>query len=189
MILGAAPKSSPILRLQLALQAFSRAVNDPGIATVADGRMGARTAAAVNRAMAMVADAPAELRTGQLTQARVAAQAGFIASYLMAATAARSRVAPQAAPPPAAPAPQRQMQDDATYAPYGPPSYAPAPYMPRGPAGLPADRASFDVRAFIPAQYEHLRIHPGLGMAIVVVGVVAVLMASKHKKPVAKGAK
>lgn len=62
--------------------------------------------------------------------------------------------------------------------------YYPAPgYYPQaGPGGLPADRASVDTRVYIPAQYEHIQIHPGLGMAVVVVGVVAALMAARSKK-------
>lgn len=58
---------------------------------------------------------------------------------------------------------------------YGPPGYGP----PRGPGGLPADRATLDVRAFIPAQYEHVRITPATGLALVAFGLLAVMAVSK----------
>ena len=61
---------------------------------------------------------------------------------------------------------------------YGPP----APYYSnRGPGGLPADRASVDVKAFIPAQYEHVRVDPMTVMAALVVGVGIFLVATKKK--------
>ena len=44
-------------------------------------------------------------------------------------------------------------------------------YMRRGPGGLPTNQASLDIRAFIPAQYDHIQIHP----AGVIVGVLAVV--------------
>lgn len=64
-----------------------------------------------------------------------------------------------------------------------PPGYYPPPgYAARGPGGLPTDQASLDVRAFIPAQYEHLRIHPGMGLFVVAAGVIVVLMLQRDKK-------
>ena len=66
---------------------------------------------------------------------------------------------------------------------YGPPAYGPPAYgPPRGPGGLPADRATLDVRAFIPAQYEHVRVSPGTGMAVIAVGLVVVLVLMRDKK-------
>lgn len=79
--------------------------------------------------------------------------------------------------------------------PYPPQGYAPGYYQqpagyypqqgyypPRGPGGLPTDRASVDVKAFIPAQYEHVRLNPGTGMAVLVVGLVVVAMLARDKK-------
>ena len=68
---------------------------------------------------------------------------------------------------------------------YQPPGYYPQqqqPYAPRGPGGLPTDRATLDVRAFIPAQYEHIRVSPGTGFAVVAVGVVVVFLLMRDKK-------
>lgn len=67
-------------------------------------------------------------------------------------------------------------------APYYPPPYAPAPYPPRGPGGLPTDRATLDVKAFIPAQYQHVRISPGGVALVLLAGVVIVMLVNKNKK-------
>ena len=73
------------------------------------------------------------------------------------------------------------------YAPPPQPVYyaqAPTYYGPRrAPGGLPAGHASVDVRAFVPAQYEHIRINPMTGMLLVGVGVLAVLFVlDKERK-------
>ena len=72
---------------------------------------------------------------------------------------------------------------------YGPPRqvyYPPPPptyYGPtRAPGGLPADRASLDVRAFVPAQYEHIRVNPTTAMLLIGVSVLAVLFVLDRKK-------
>ena len=67
---------------------------------------------------------------------------------------------------------------------YPPPDYYPAPgYMPqRGPGGLPTDRASFDVRAFIPAQYEHIRLDPTWIVVALGVGLGALLYSQRNKR-------
>lgn len=60
---------------------------------------------------------------------------------------------------------------------YGQPSY----YSNRGPGGLPTDRATVDVKAFIPAQYEHVSVDPMTVMAAIVVGIGIYLVATKKK--------
>lgn len=67
---------------------------------------------------------------------------------------------------------------------YPPPAYGPGPnYGPhRAPGGLPADRASVDVKAFVPAQYEHIRVEPGTVMLLVAGGVIAYLLINNKKK-------
>lgn len=74
--------------------------------------------------------------------------------------------------------------DDPGYG-YGPPPPPPTYYaMPRrrGPGGLPRDEASLDVKAFIPAQYDHIRVHPGGVMAALGLGVIVYLVATRKKK-------
>lgn len=69
------------------------------------------------------------------------------------------------------------------YNPYAPPppqAYPPG-YYPAGPGGLPADRASVDVKAFIPAQYEHVQVDPTTVMALILVGL-GVYYVATHKK-------
>lgn len=71
---------------------------------------------------------------------------------------------------------------------YQQPGYAPQGYAPQGyyqPAptgGLPPDQASLDVRAFIPAQYEHVRINPTWVMVALGIGVAVLVMKNKEKK-------
>lgn len=71
---------------------------------------------------------------------------------------------------------------------YGPPrqAYYPPPptyYGPtRAPGGLPGDRASLDVKAFVPAQYEHIRVSPTTGLLLVGLGFAAVLFVLDKKK-------
>lgn len=106
--------------------------------------------------------------------AQAAVDAGTAASV-----ASRSVTPTPGGPMPAYyPPPQAAYYSPPPQYPYGPQGYGP----PRGPGGLPADRASLDVKAFIPAQYEHVRIHPGIGMAIVLTGVVVALMVARDKK-------
>ena len=47
---------------------------------------------------------------------------------------------------------------------------------------MPADHASLDVKAFVPAQYEHIRVNPGSAMLMIGVGVLAVLFILEKKK-------
>lgn len=70
------------------------------------------------------------------------------------------------------------------YAPPQPAYYQPQPTYygpPRGPGGLPADRASLDVKAFVPAQYEHIRVDPTTVMFMILAGVGVYLVVTKKK--------
>ena len=66
------------------------------------------------------------------------------------------------------------------------PNYAPPGYGPsrRGPGGLPTNQASLDIRAFIPAQYDHLQIHPAGVMAAIAVGVTVILLVRRNKEKI-----
>lgn len=74
--------------------------------------------------------------------------------------------------------------------PYGQPPAYPGYYQPqqpyyysnRGPGGLPADQASVDVKAFLPAQYEHVQVDPTTVMAAIIVGVGIYIVATRKKK-------
>lgn len=73
--------------------------------------------------------------------------------------------------------------------PYGQPPAYPGYYQPqpvyysnRGPGGLPADQATVDVKAFLPAQYEHVQVDPMTVMALIAVGLGIYYVATKKKK-------
>jgi hypothetical protein len=188
-----------IRRLQNALRSLANRVKDRAISVVADGLIGPHTVAATNRALAQYAPG---FTQGQLAKAQIVRSAPQIAAYLERAPYTLThpeQAAPFVAttPPMVQPTVPAAMPGGASampyyppqptyYAPppgYGPPAYGPVAYgPPRGPGGLPADRASVDVKAFIPAQYEHVRVSPGTGMAVVAVGFVVVLLLMRDKK-------
>ena len=194
-----------IRRLQNALRGLSKRVKDRAVSVTADGLIGPHTVTAVNRALSVHAPG---FTSGGLTKMQIVRLAPQIAAYLEKAPYVSKPVTmPATSPPPfvATTAPVVQPTVPASmpggaptmpayyppqptyYAPppaYGPPGYGP----PRMPGGLPADRASLDVRAFIPAQYEHVRVTPATGLAIVAFGILAIVAVSKirgerhHKK-------
>jgi hypothetical protein len=187
-----------VRRLQNALRGLAKRVKDKAINVVADGLVGPHTVNATNRAL--TAYAPG-FTTGGFSKTQILRLAPQIAAYLEKApiTASPSTTVP-IAPPPAAPLPfvaaTAQMvqpsqapsaPEGSSTMPYQPPGYAPAYYTPPAgapysPGGLPRDRASVDVRAFVPAQYEHIRIEPGTAMAVVGVGVMLALVLAQKKK-------
>lgn len=192
-------KATPLAkvrRLQNVLRGLAKRVKDRAISVVADGLVGPHTVAATNRALANYAPG---FTSGQLTKAQIIRTAPQIAAYLerapytlthpeQASFVATTPPMVQPSVPAATPGgaetmPYYQPQPTSYYPQpgYGPPpgySYGP----PRGPGGLPTDRASVDVRAFIPAQYEHVRVSPGTGMAVVAVGVVVALLIARERK-------
>ena len=79
------------------------------------------------------------------------------------------------------PAYQPGYPSTAPYAPQYYPPGAPYPGGGIGPGGLPTDRASVDVRAFIPAQYEQLRVHPLIAIGLVLgVGYAVITLVRRH---------
>lgn len=195
--------AAKIVRLQKALNVLATRVRDHAIGTTVDGLVGPRTVKAVNRAMYMYArgGAPSEFTTGKLTHGQIVAFAPQLAAYIeRSPIAAATRVAPATSPslstpPPASPqilpsAPSPvQYPAGANMYPYGqspayPGYYQPQPlyYSNRGPGGLPADQATVDVKAFLPAQYEHVQVDPTTVMAAIIVGVGIYMVMSKKKK-------
>ncbi len=210
--LGAAVPTN-ILRLQNALVALGRRKNDPALMISVDGLVGPQTVNATRRALityvvAGAGSAPANWgRT--LTTSTLRANATEIAGYIERAAG----ISPPAAqgddglmtpaslfPVPSTPSaptvqhpggsmpayqPQPQYYPPTQYAPpvraYPPQGYGPA----RGPGDLPTDRATLDVKAFIPAQYEHVSISPFVGIALII-GVVSFVYVIKQHKIVAK---
>jgi hypothetical protein len=193
---------SKVRRLQNSLRGLAKRVKDRAINVVADGLVGPHTVAATNRALANYA--PGFTSGSNFTRPQIVKLAPQIAAYLEHApyTLTHPEYASQQSTPFVTPAPPVVQPTGAQtmpayyppqptyYAPpsYGPPGYGPPAYgPPRGPGGLPTDRASVDVRAFIPAQYEHVRVSPGTGMAVVAVGVVVALLLVREKKHSKKG--
>ena len=77
---------------------------------------------------------------------------------------------------------------------YYPPQPVPYGYGGGGPAfapgGLPIDHASVDVKAFIPAQFDHIQLDSSTGLAILVAGLGVIFLvthqrsnAHHHHKP------
>jgi hypothetical protein len=174
-----------ITRLQRALRGLSARVGDQAIYVAIDGLIGPHTIGATTRAMNKYAPG---FTHSVLTRADVLRDAPQLAAWIERAPIQ----ADASTPPPPPPAPVSTAQPGAAMPGYYPddPNYAyggePAPgyYAPsrRGPGGLPRHEASLDVKAFIPAQYDHIRVHPGGVMAVLGVGVIVYLVATRKKK-------
>lgn len=198
MVLGAhaVAVDAKIRRLQEAVNALGRAKDDRQLMVATDGVLGARTIAAVNRAIAVyVVKGAGAKRIPQawqrMTSSMVSANALALAreieneaGYIPAAVA-------HDPPPQAFPAQQTSMipspggapaMNPTGYYPPQQPGYYPPGYAPQRAGGLPTDRATLDVKAFIPAQYEHISLTPAGGMVIVLVGVLGFLLISQHRK-------
>jgi hypothetical protein len=94
--------SRPALALQRALRGLAALTRDRGLMVAADGRVGPATVAAVNRAFTKhigPGQAPAELRTGALPAAMVAASAPQLAALVLAEARRRQALRPRPAPP------------------------------------------------------------------------------------------
>lgn len=73
--------------------------------------------------------------------------------------------------------------DSQYYPPPRPAYYPPAYYGPtRAPGGLPGGHASLDVKAYVPAQFEHINITPTTGLLLVGLGFAAVYFVLDKKK-------
>ena len=191
-----------IRRLQNALRGLATRVRDGALRVTADGLIGSRTVAAVNHAMVGYVGSPHTLATGNLTHAQISAFAPQLTAAIdkaphqadqTPAPPAGSMMPPPVTTPWPSPSPQGAPPMPAYY-PDDPPEYyappqpayyqsAPTYYGPRrAPGGLPAGHASLDVKAFVPAQYEHIRVNPTTAMLLVGVGVLAVLFVLDKKK-------
>jgi hypothetical protein len=192
-----------IVRLQKALNGLASRTTDHALRVTADGLVGSRTVKAVNRAMYMYAKggAPSEFATGTLTHAQVASFSPQLSAYIERSpirTADRSTSTPAAVQaataaastiPPILPAAQVPVQYESSMPPqYAYPSYPgyypqqPVYYSNRAPGGLPPDQASVDVKAFIPAQYEHVRVDPMTVAAVIAVGLGIYFVMTKKKE-------
>jgi peptidoglycan hydrolase-like protein with peptidoglycan-binding domain len=175
--------SSPaVVRLQSALNALGQQKHDAKLLVQIDGVVGPATAEATNRALGVyVAQGAGRIPSTwqRATTRMITASANDIAAYIERAAAPL----PTATPPP---------QPGGYPMPYYPqPSYYPPP-VPYGygyggggptfaPGGLPIDHASLDVKAFIPAQYDHIQLDPETGLAILAAGLGVVLLVTHHK--------
>lgn len=174
-----------VKRLQTALRGLSERSRDTNAATPVDGLVGPHTLRAVNYAVPKYASSDPVLASGRLTHPQIVSFAPQLASAIERAPIA-APAAPQMQAPPPAPASgsssfwQTLAQGAAIYAaqqnpggrpmPGYPPAYGYGP--PRGP-----QQASVDIKAFIPAQYEHVRFNPtviafGIGAVVVTVLVM-----------------
>jgi hypothetical protein len=179
-----------IRRLQNALRGLAGRVGEPALRVTADGLLGTHTVAMTNHAMVRyVGASAADLATGSLSRAQISAFAAQLAAFIEKApqipAGAPPMPQPQAQYQPGAPT-MPQYDDDPGYyqqpqqAVYYPPSYDRGPR--RAPGGLPADHASLDVKAFVPAQYEHIRMEPGTAMLLIAGGVIVFLLLNNKKK-------
>ena len=195
--------SAKIVRLQKALHGLVLRTGDRIVGVTADGLVGPRTVKAVNRALYMYAKgaAPSEFTTGALTHGQIVAFSSQLAAYIerspiAASTRLSPATSPSLSPPPSHAAPAAppisppaqvpvQYSAGANMYPYGqyPGYYQPQPvyYSNRAPGGLPADQATVDVKAFIPAQYEHVQVDPMTVAAAIIIGVGIYIVATKKK--------
>ncbi len=198
MVLGAHPVAADakVQRLQEALNVLGRLKDDRQLAVTTDGVLGARTISATNRAIAVYVVKGAggkhipqnwQRMTSSMVQANAAALAQaieFEAGYIPASVthdplpAQQASMVPSFSPSPGGPMNPQYPQQTGYYPPARPGYY---PQAPRA-GGLPTDRATLDVKTFIPAQYEHISLSPAGGMVIILVGVMAAMLISQHRK-------
>jgi len=200
MVLGAHPAAvdAKVRRLQEALNALGRLKDDRQLQVGIDGVLGSKTISATNRAIAVYVVKGAggkripqnwQRMTSSMVQANAAALAQaieFEAGYIPASVthdplpARQASILPPLSPSPGGPpAMNPQYPQQTSYYPPSRPGYP--PQIVRA-GGLPTDQASLDVRAFIPAQYEHIRLTPAGGLVIVLLGVMAAMLISQHRK-------
>lgn len=186
-----------VKRLQTALRGLAQRTGDSNASTPVDGLVGPHTVRAVNYAVPKHASADPVLASGRLTHPQIVSFAPQLASAVerapVAAPAAPQMQAPPPAPPQSSPSFwQSVAQGAAMYAAQQPvggrpmpaPGYYPPPggyYPPRSP-----QQASVDIKAFIPAQYEHVKFNPaivafGIGAVVVTVLVMQKKQASGGK--------
>jgi len=175
-----------VMRLQTALYALGQKHGDRALLVNTDGVVRPATVRAVQRALGMYVMqgsgvVPQNWLRGTSTSI-IRASANDIARYIEQAAGVSppsSAPAQTAAMVPSSEGAEMFPQQQSYYPPQ--PNYYPPGYAPRGPGGLPTNQASLDVKAFIPAQYDHIQLHPASGLAIVAVGVLLALVVSQHR--------
>ena len=186
--LGAAV-SPAVVRLQNALNALGQQRQDAKLLVRVDGVVGPATAAAANRALVVYVVQGACRRVPQNWHRATTSMIAASASDMAAAIEQAAGIDPSnPSPPPAAPAPQPggdsmpyyQQPQPGYYPPPSPYGYGRGPTF--APGGLPIDHASLDVKAFIPAQFDHIQLDAATGMAILAAGLGVVLLVSHHRK-------
>lgn len=184
------PKEA-VLRLQKALRGLADRVKDSKVYAKPDGLIGPKTVKAVNYALPKYAANAPQYASGELTKALIIERAPELAAIVEKAPFIAARVESGIYRPPT-PAIQTAAFTPTTFPSpprgaamppyYGPPSYYPPSYgPPRAPGGLPADRASVDIKTFIPAQYEHVRFNPATIALMIGFGVIVYAVATKRK--------
>ncbi len=205
MILGAHPVKTDagVMRLQSALQALGQKHGDRALLVDVDGVVGPKTVSATTRALGhYVVKGSGVIPQNWIrgtSSSIIRASAGDIAQYIEEAAGSSpyvpSAASPSAPPPqqaamfpvaqstmvPSSGGEQQMFPQQQAYYPQQQPGYYPQP-RPRGPGGLPTNQATLDVKAFIPAQYDHVSLHPGGAIAIIAIGVLAAMVISQHKK-------
>jgi hypothetical protein len=182
-----------IKRLQTSLRALSSRTGDSNAATPVDGLVGPHTVRAVNYAVPKYASADPLLASGRLTHAQIVSFAPQLATAVeqapIQAPAAPSTPVPPPAPTSSSPSFWDAVaQGTAMYAAQQGGRSMPAPgyYPPAGqpmyPPMRPGRQASVDVKAYIPAQYEHVKFNPVTMMLVLGAGVAVVLVAQKKKE-------
>jgi hypothetical protein len=182
-----ASASQAIAGLQTALVSLGKGIGDTTLSKiVVDGLMGPKTTAAVNRALTVhlgTGQAPANLRTGSLSQAMITSQAATITQLLEAEVKRRGfTVLATKIKKPAV----KKASTSSTASAAAPASTAVTTYVPPAAAAavspvyrVPAAPASTDMNAIIKWS--------AIGVGVVVVGAVGYYLVSKRRSPAMAG--
>lgn len=201
MILGAHMVDANVSRLQNALNALGFVKSDPRLRVAVDGMVGPATVKAMNHALIayIVQGAGRAPKWRTVTADTIKNQAGEMAMLIEQAAGVPGPQPAPAAPASYSQAPSRSAQVAAFFRSLQPsqefdmfpqqpgyypqqPYYAPGSYpYGQAPGGLPNNQASLDVKAFIPAQYEHVRLTPATGMAILLGAGLVIMALSQYK--------
>jgi hypothetical protein len=185
-----APKPlATVKRLQTALRGLAQRSGDSNAGTPVDGLVGPHTLRAVNYAVPKYASADPLLASGRLTHPQIVSFAPQLASAVeqapISAPAAPQMQAPAPAPTSSSPSfwqsvatgvAMYQQQNSG-----GRPMYPQAPAVYYPPAHMAPRQASVDIKAFIPAQYEHVKFNPATMMLVFGVGLAVVLVMQKKQ--------
>lgn len=178
-----------IKRLQTALRGLAQRSGDSNVSTPVDGLVGPHTLRAVNYAVPKYASADPLLSSGTLTHPQIVSFAPQLAASVenapISAPAAPQMPAPPPAPTQSSPSFWQSVAAGvAMYqqsAPGGRPMYPQAPAVYYPPAHMAPRQASVDIKAFIPAQYEHVKFNPATIALVFGVGLAVVLVMQKKQ--------